>query len=132
LNCPDFGQKCETQRKQKKATIGVQNVIIKRGESMSLREKAKTLSDFQEMIEKLEKSEFMLDPSPWAIEWVRLEDAEQAIAELKQKLRQLRDFWVAHIEPVDDEQPHPYFFTLRSFTKEEKLKVEKLLKEAKP
>jgi hypothetical protein len=62
---------------------------------------------------------------------VWLEDAQKELLELKQKLQQLRDFWVTHIEPVDDEQPHPYFFTLRSFTKEEKLKVEKLLKEAK-
>ena len=86
--------------------------------------------------------------------WVRLEDAERAIEdvenqiresikteilntyilinkhkELKQKLQQLRDFWVAHIEPVDNEQPHPYFFTLHPFTKEEKLKIEELLKE---
>jgi len=78
----------------------------------------KVLEDAQKEIDRLEKQiekEIM----------IRCEYSEQ-IVELKQKLQQLRDFWVAHIEPVDLFKQH---FTLRAFTKEEKLKIEELLKE---
>jgi chromosome segregation ATPase len=93
------------------------------------------LEDAQKEMRQLEKRISYLDTERKRAERLysqalqKIVDLKNERLELKQKLQQLRDFWVAHIEPVDHQQKNPYYFTLRVFTKEEMLKVVELLKE---
>ena len=77
-----------------------------------------------------------LDKLSQETKWVRLEDVQKLIEEIKEKYaviskekaKKLCDLWVSHIEPLDHQAENPYYFHL-VLTEEEKNEFSQILKE---
>ena len=111
-----------------------------------LKQKAKTFAqiDYLRNLDLDKAVEHDLDPSQlcainnkWMLsKWVRLEDVQKLIEEIKQKYvliekekaKKLCDLWVSHIEPLDHQAENPYYFYL-VLTEEEKNEFSQILKE---